>query len=558
MKFSEMPYTRVDFPAVIAQAQEIIQRASSAKSGEEQFEIHQEFNKLMDHVRTLYTIAHIRRDGDVTNEFYDGEKSYYDEKLPELNAVTNEYKKVLFATPYRQYMEEKIGPVAFKSMELEMKSFDDRLIPLMQEENALASRYSKLIASAKIMWEGEELNLSLMRKYMRSQDRNTRKKAWDAFSGFFEENQAELDEIYDLMVKNRTRQAQMLGFENYIDMGYFRMNRNSYTKEDVQKLREQIKTVFVPLASRMHKNRQARLGVDALRYYDMGVYFPQGDPAPIGTPEEILESGRKMYTEMSDETRDFFNMMMENELFDVFGRKNKATGGYMTELPDYGVPFIFANFNGTSGDVDVITHECGHAFQSYVSCKDPIADHSRYLTMETAEIHSMSMEFFAEPWIELFFGERGDDYRKMHLEDAIDFIPYGTMVDEFQHIVYGNPELTPKERRDAWNRLEQEYRPYMDSTGCRFMEEGGYWQRQHHIFEMPFYYIDYVLAQLCAFQFKIRMEKDHDAAWADYMKLCRLSASDFYPSMLKQVGLTVPFTDGCIQKIVDELDKKLG
>ena len=147
--------------------------------------------------------------------------------------------------------------------------------------------------------------------------------------------------------------------------------------------------------------------------------------------------------------QDFFNMMMENELFDVFGRKNKATGGYMTELPDYGVPFIFANFNGTSGDVDVITHECGHAFQSYVSCKDPITDHSRYLTMETAEIHSMSMEFFAEPWIELFFGERGDDYRKMHLEDAIDFIPYGTMVDEFQHIVYGNPELTPKERRDA-------------------------------------------------------------------------------------------------------------
>ena len=132
-----------------------------------------------------------------------------------------------------------------------------------------------------------------MRKYMRSQDRNTRKKAWDAFSGFFEENQAELDEIYDLMVKNRTRQAQMLGFENYIDMGYFRMNRNSYTKEDVQKLREQIKTVFVPLASRMHKNRQARLGVDALRYYDMGVYFPQGDPARSVLLRRFLRAAAK-------------------------------------------------------------------------------------------------------------------------------------------------------------------------------------------------------------------------------------------------------------------------
>ena len=555
MKFSEMPYTRVDFPAVIAQAQEIIQRASSAKSGEEQFEIHQEFNKLMDHVRTLYTIAHIRRDGDVTNEFYDGEKSYYDEKLPELNAVTNEYKKVLFATPYRQYMEEKIGPVAFKSMELEMKSFDDSLIPLMQEENALASRYSKLIASAKIMWEGEELNLSLMRKYMRSSDRDTRKKAWDAFSEFFEKNQPEIDEIYDLMVKNRTKQAQMLGFENYIDMGYCRMNRNSYTKEDIQKLRDQIKTVFVPLAAKMHKNRQARLGVEALRYYDMGVYFPQGDPAPTGTPEEILESGRKMYSEMSDETRDFFNMMMENELFDVFGRKNKATGGYMTELPDYGVPFIFANFNGTSGDVDVITHECGHAFQNYVSCKDPITDHSRYLTMETAEIHSMSMEFFTEKWMNLFFGDRAQDYVEMHLEDAAAFIPYGCMVDEFQHIVYEHPELTPAERKQAWSRLEREYKPHLDYEGDPFFGQGGFWQKQLHIYDYPLYYIDYCLAQTCALQYKVKMDADFTEAWKSYLKLCRLSASDFYTNMIKEVGLDSPFEPGCVKNIVEKLEK---
>ena len=356
MKFSEMPYNRVDFPAVIAQGKEIIQRASQAKSGEEQFEIHQEFYKLLDHVNTLYTIAHIRRDGNVADAFYEEENAYYDEMLPELTALGNEYQKVLFATPYRAYMEEKIGPVAFKSMELEMKCFNDSLIPLMQEENTLSTRYRKLIASAKIMWEGEELNLSLMSKYMRSSDRDTRKKAWAAYAGFFEDNQEELDEIYDQLVKNRTKQAQMLGFENFIDMGYCRMNRNSYTKEDIQKLRDQIKKVFVPLASKMHKNRQARLGVEQLHYYDIGVYFPQGDPAPIGTPEEILESGRKMYTEMSAETKDFFNMMMENELFDVFGRKNKATGGYMTELPDYGVPFIFANFNGTRGEVDVITH----------------------------------------------------------------------------------------------------------------------------------------------------------------------------------------------------------
>lgn len=558
MKFSEMPYVRADIPAIIAEGKNLIEKAAHAQSGEEQFDTHQAFYKLMDHLHTLCTIACIRRDGDVTDKFYEAEKEYYNQKMPEVDALVNEYQKILFKTPYRNYMEEKIGPVAFKSMELSMKAFDEKLIPLLQEENALSTRYSKLLASAKIEWNGEELNLSLLQKYLRDKDRSVRKDAWAKWAAFFEENQKELDEIYDLMVKNRTKQAQMLGFDNYVEMGYCRMNRNSYTREDIEKFRSQIKNVFVPFAVKVHENRRKRLGVDELYYYDESVFYPQGDPAPMGTPEEILAGGQKMYSEMSEETKEFFNMMRENELFDVFGRKNKAGGGYMNEIPDYGVPFIYANFNGTSGDVDVITHECGHAFQYFVSGKDPITDHNRYLTMETAEIHSMSMEFFAEPWMDLFFGERGDDYRRMHLEDAVAFIPYGTMVDEFQHIVYENPEMTPVERRHVWARLEKEYRPYRKLEGCRFLEEGGFWQKQGHIYEMPFYYIDYVLAQMCALQFKNKMDENHEAAWESYMELCRLSASDFYPNMLKKAGLTVPFEDGCILSIVEKLKAKLG
>ncbi|MGN8630670.1 M3 family oligoendopeptidase [Blautia sp. HCP3S3_G3] len=554
MKFSEMPYTRVDIPAVMEQGKQLIDQASHAGSGEEQFEIHQNFNQLLNHVNTLCIIAGIRRDGDVTNEFYEKEKEYYDEKIPEFEAVVNEYRKVLFQSPYLDFVKDRIGAAAIKSMELSMKAFDDSLIPLMQEENALSTRYSKLIASAKVDWEGEELNLSLLRKYMRHENRKIRKKAWDTFSVFFEEHQQEIDEIYDQLVKNRTKQARMLGFDNYIEMGYCRMNRNSYSREEIAELREQIKKVYVPFATKIHENRRKRLGADQLCYYDDGVYFPQGDPAPIGTPEEILAGGQKMYSELSEETNAFFQMMMDCELFDVLGRKNKATGGYMTEIPDYGVPFIFANFNGTSGDIDVITHECGHAFQYFISGKDPISDHNRFITMDIAEIHSMSMEFFAEPWMELFFGERGNDYRKMHLEDTIAFIPYGTMVDEFQHIVYGNPDLTPRERRQAWLKLEQEYRPHMDVTGCGFMETGAYWQRQHHIFEMPFYYIDYVLAQLCAFQFKIKMDTNFQEAWGQYMQLCRLSGSGFYPDMLKESGLNIPFEKDCIREIVNELE----
>ena len=555
MKFSEMPYTRVDFPAVIAQAQEIIQRASSAKSGEEQFEIHQEFNKLMDHVRTLYTIAHIRRDGDVTNEFYDGEKSYYDEKLPELNAVTNEYKKVLFATPYRQYMEEKIGPVAFKSMELEMKSFDDSLIPLMQEENALASRYSKLIATAKIPFEGEVYNLSLMRKFQTSPDREMRRKAWKAVSDYFLSVTDEIDEIYDKMVKNRTEQARQLGYENYVELGYYRMNRNCYDKEMVENFRKQVKEYFVPFANKLHEQRRQRIGVEKLSYIDTDVYFTNGNPAPIGTPEEILAAGQKMYSELSPQTKEFFDFMMENELFDVLGRKTKRQGGYMTYIPNFKSPFIFANFNGTSGDVDVITHECGHAFQGYLLRDEEIREFAD-ITMETAEIHSMSMEYFTYNWMELFFGDRKDDYLKMHLEDSAAFVPYGCMVDEFQHIVYEKPEMTPAERKAVWAGLEKVYRPHMDYEEDPFFGQGGFWQKQPHIFGSPFYYIDYCLASVCAMQFKVMMDEDFEKAWKNYYKLCNLSARDFFTNVIVEAGLNSPFEDGCMEKLVDKFEKK--
>lgn len=554
MKFSEFPYSRVDLDKTIEEGKKLIRQAEKAASGEVQWTVHQNFCMLQGHVRTASLIATIRRDGDMTDAFYEAEKDYYDREMPRFQAVVNEYQKILSKTPYRAFMEEKLGPVPFKSMELSMKAFDDKLIPLMQEENSLCTRYSKLIASAAIDWEGETLNLSLLRKYQTDNDREVRKKAWKKYTEFFAAQEAELDEIYDLLVKNRTAQAKMLGFENYIEMGYYRMNRNSYGQEEIESLRRQIKEVYVPFAEQMHENRRKRLGLEHLYYYDEGVYFQEGNAAPIGTPEEILAGGQTMYTALSEETKAFFEMMQEQELFDVLGRKNKKAGGYMEDLPDYKVPFIYANFNGTSGGIEVITHECGHGFQYYMASKDPVSDHYRYMGMETAEIHSMAMEFFTEPWMELFFGDRAGDYRQMHLEDAIAFVPYGCMVDEFQHIVYANPELTPEKRRAEWAKLEKQYRPHMDCIDNEYLENGGFWQKQLHIFECPFYYIDYVLAQLCAFQYRIRMKENYSEAWESYLKLCTLSASMFYPDLLKQAGLRVPFEEGCIAELTEKLE----
>jgi len=556
MKFSEMPYERVEFDKVKEEFIVIMEASKAAKSGEEQFEVHKKYYALTNRVMSMMTIAHIRHDGYTEDEFYKAEQEYYDQVGPELQNLIVAYSKSLYESPYRTYLEEKIGPVAFKNIELSLKSFDEKLIPLMQEENALTTEYKNLLASAKIEWEGEILNLSLMKKHMDSQDRDTRKKAWEKHTNFFVENAEKFDELYDKLVKNRTAQAKELGYENYIELGYYRMQRNCYDKDMVKCFRDQVKKYLVPFAEKLHDRRRQRLGLEKLAYYDANMFFNNGNPAPIGTPEEILAAGQKMYAELSAETKEFFDFMMENELFDVLGRKNKRAGGYMTYIPDYKSPFIFANFNATAGDVDVITHECGHAFQGFLSGQDPIQEHSD-ITMETAEIHSMSMEFFTEPWMELFFGERTKDYLDMHLEDAVMFIPYGCMVDEFQHEVYANPEMTPAERKAVWSRLEKEYKPHLDYTGNAFLEEGGYWQRQHHIYSLPFYYIDYCIAQSCALQYKTRMDEDYKEAWASYLKLCRLSASDFFTNMVKTVGLKNPLEDGCLEDVVKKMEAKL-
>ena len=556
MKFTEMPYKRVDFDEVRKEFAELEKKLEGASSGEEQMAVHQEYYRLTGSVMTQMTLAEIRHDIDTTDEFYSAEQDYYDQNSPVFRSLCVSYQKKLYASPFRAYLEEKIGKVAFRNIELGMKSVSDEILPLMQEENAIQTEYNKLLATARIDWKGETLNLSLMNPYLHSCDRNVRKEAWEKYTAFFRENQEQLDDIYDRLVKNRTRQGEGMGYENYLPLGDARMVRNCYSRSDMGQFRKQVKRDFVPFAEKLHERRRRRLGIDHLRYIDEGVYFPQGNPAPIGAPEEILQAGRIMYRELSKETGEFMDFMCENELFDVLGRKTKKTGGYMTYLPDYGAPFIFANFNGTSGDADVITHECGHAFQWFVVREDPIREHWD-ITMETAETHSMSMEFFTEPWMPLLFGERAADYVDMHFEDSMAFIPYGTMVDEFQEIAYQNPGLTPAQRNGVWRDLERQYMPHLDYTGNDYYEKGGFWQKQHHIYDCPLYYLDYCIAQTNALQYKVWMDQDFDGAWKSYLKLCRLSASDFFDGLVKEAGLNNPFEDGCLAQVVRKLEDKI-
>ena len=556
MKFSEMNYLRPDLLKVENEFKELTQEMREATSGEAAFRVHEKFYALTGQIQTASELAMIRHDMNTVDAVYKEERDWFDKNMPLISNLSVEYQKALYESPYRKELVEKIGPVAFKNIELAMKSVDEKILPLMQEENELTTRYNNLLASCKIPFHGEECNLSLLSPYLHHRDRQVRKEAWEAYTSFFMEHEEELDWIYDRLVKNRTEQGRKMGHQNFSPLGYARMMRNSYGAEEIASFRRQVKKDFVPFVEELHERRRKRLGIDHLMYFDEGVYFNEGNPVPIGDDQQILASGRELYGQLSPETREFMDFMCENELFDVEGRKDKTTGGYMTYIPDYRSPFIFANFNGTSDDADVITHECGHAFQGYLTRNDPIREHAD-ITMETAETHSMSMEFFTEPWIDRLFGSDASRYVEMHFEDAMMFIPYGTMVDEFQNIIYEDPSLDPKSRKTVWRDLEKQYKPHLDYGDNAYLNAGDFWQKQHHIYDLPFYYIDYCIAGTNALQYKVWMDQDYKAAWNSYLTLCKLSASDFFPGLMSAAGLRNPFEDGCLAYIVRELSAKL-
>ena len=556
MKFSEMPYRRVE-KAVLDQISRLTERLTCASSAEEAEKIFMESEAISTEVQTMMNLCYIRSTIDTTDEFYAAEQEYNDELTPLLTEKSQEFSKALCASPFRRELEKKWGTLLFTNAELSMKGFAPELVPLLQEENALTSQYQKLYASAKIDFDGKVLTVAQLAPYKQSADRAVRKAAYEAEGSFFDANREQFDEIYDKLVKNRTAQAKKLGYENYLELGYIRLNRNCYGPADVARFRRQVVESMVPVVAEIKKAQAKCIGIADMKFYDDNFFYPDGNATPQGTPEELLAAGEKMYTEMSPETAEFAKLLFGNELFDVLAKPGKAPGGYCTSLPAYKAPFIFSNFNGTAGDVDVLTHEAGHAFADYVAARTiPILD-LRSPTMEGCETHSMSMEFFTAPWHRLFFKEQTEKYEVSHAEDALIFIPYGSMVDHFQELMYTHPEMTPEERNETWLKLERQYRPYLDFEDLPFYSRGAGWQRQLHIYQYPFYYVDYCLAQSMALQFWMESVKDWKAAWKKYLKFVGMGGTRTFVDLIRESGLLSPLDDGSIAKIVEPVSKWL-
>lgn len=555
--FDQWPFRVPNIEKIVAECKAFAAALKEAKSEEEAYKVWKKHAKRSDiietevsHINVLYTL-------DTTNKKYEKAMNVLNEGLPLIMAAEQEFTKAMLASPYRPYLEKKLGSFVFKMGENSLKSFDDRIIEESVQENKLSMQYDALIASAKIEFRGGVYNLPQMGKFMEDLDRQTRKEASEAYYGFLSTIKDQIEDIYDQLVHVRDAMAKKMGYKSYVELGYLRMGRYDYTPAEVAAYREQIREVVTPIAGKILKDQFKRTKIRNPEIYDLGLSFLDGNPLPLGTTEDKINAAKKMYKELSPETGYFFPFMADHRLLDLEARPGKQSGGYMTNFPKYKVPFIFSNFNGTSADVDVLTHEFGHSFQYCMSANIPVPEY-RMPTMESCEIHSMSMEFFAEPWMHLFF-DHPDKYRYIHLSDSISFLPYGVTVDEFQHWVYENPNATPAERDAKWHELECKYTPYKVACykGCEYMATGHRWLTQGHIFGSPFYYIDYTLAQVMAFQFFNLDRKNHQRAWNRYVKLCKMGGKYPFRTLIGKVHLNDPFVDGTIKKTISPLVRQL-
>lgn len=555
-KFSEIPYQRPDMAALEKRLESKITALTAAKSYEEAREAYLELENADLMENTMSSLAYIRSSINTADLFYEGEVKYINEAESRLMPVYRKANEALLSSPFRAEFEREFGGYLFHDLEEQTKLLNPAIIEDRIEQSNLVQQYQKTTAMCHTIFRGEECNFYGLLKHMQSVDRAERKEAFEAWAKMYEEIAPQLDAQYASLVKLRSGMAKKLGMDNYIQMAYLSKRRYNYGPEDVARFRKQVKEIIVPACAEIYERQRQRLGIDKLYYYDEALIFPEGNAIPEGDKDALVAAAQKMYRELSPETGEFFDFMVQYELFDLESRPGKRMGGYCSSLPAFKAPFIFSNFNGTSADVEVLTHEAGHAFEGYTASRTLPISAYYHSTSEINEIHSMAMEHFTYPWMGLFFKD-ADKYRYAHLFGALSVIPYMVCVDEFQHRVFENPEAGSKEWRKIWHELEQTYMPWRSYDGNAFLEEGGFWMQKQHIFMYPFYYIDYALAQTGAFEFYSRDQEDHEKAWADYCHLCRLGGSKEYFELLEEAHLHNPFQPGSLHAAVDRVIAQL-
>ncbi len=552
-KIKDYEYKRADIDAAKSYLQDCIARAKNAASGKELAALRDEANGYFAKLNTDIGLAMIRHTLDVRDKFYAAEQDYYDETLPSLSALSTEFNRAIVSSPKFGELKKLINPLIVRGMEASLKVMDERIVADSIEENKLVTEYDKLLAEQKYPWRGKTVTLSEMHGFCKDPDRKVRKEAFTVIGKTLAAVQDKLDDIYDRMVKVRTAMAKKMGFENFVEMGDLRIGHIGYGRKEIEVFRNSVLRDVVPTLARLKGELAARLGIDKVHIYDNDIYIAGGNIDSVGSAEDLFDAAQRMYDDMHPALGRFFREMCDAEAIDYVAREGKSGGGYAEMLFAYGQPFIFANFNGTMDDVGVLTHEFGHAYAFKRAAANNIDLDLFVGGMETAETHSMSMEALCNKYNSYFYGERDTEATYQQIFDAFNFLAYGVIVDYFQQLVYENPDMTPKARRELWMKLEREFRPYVDMSDVPFISDDGRWQYQKHIYESPFYYIDYCLSTCLALQFGELAATDFADSLDRYMTLVESGGTKDINALAHEAGLFGPFDVGALKTLCDKI-----
>ena len=555
--FNELNAPKPDMNAVSSESSAILDQIQSSQQLDEVLDSMKQWDRQRREVGTYLALVYLRFTQNTADEAAKQAKDESDAMRPKITELDNSIKQALVQHPCRAELENQVGSQMFSLWESEIPTFNPSIAEDLIEESGLESQYTALTASAEFEFDGETHNHSTIGKYREYADRDLRYGAEQVKWKWFEENGEELDDIYDKMVQLRHAMAQKLGFEDYVELAYLKMCRVDYNQQDVSNYRNMVRDHVTPLGTIIRQQQADALGIEKTMHWDEAVYLSQGNPLPPEDYNTMIRLAQEMFNEQGHGLDDFFKLMTDGGYMDLQSRKGKAGGGYCMSFDTIGMPFIFANFKGTRADVEVFTHEMGHAFQGYMSRNQPWLDYL-WPTYESCEIHSMGLEFLTYPQMEMFFGERADQFRQIHLSSSLMFLPYGVSVDEFQHRVYENPGATRAERHAMWKNIEQTYMPFVDYGDLPHAPKGGRWHDKQHIFRSPFYYIDYTLAQTCALQFWIRSQEDRADAMEDYVALCKRGGEAPFQQLVKGANLISPFEEGCLEGVVKQSRVTLG
>ncbi|MBC8352629.1 MAG: M3 family oligoendopeptidase [Planctomycetes bacterium] len=555
--FSEIQMSTPAYEAIVIEYEQLETSWRAAENTDECRQVIHDWDVLERRLSTWENLVDLRFNQDTSNAEYKQAREFSDELKPRLTDLSVKMKRKLIETPHRNDLEAAFGPQAFALWEADVLAFDPKIEADLVQESKLEAEFTDLLASAKLSYQGETYNFAGLAKFHVASDRQVRHDSNVVKWQWFADNLEQLDRIYDEQVELRTKMAKKLGYDDFVGLGYKRMKRVDYDQADVERFRAAVREDVVPLTRELRRMQAESLGIDRVMFWDEGIFDPQGNPKPQGDHDWMIERATEMFDEMGGGLGEFFRLMDECHLMDLKNRDSKAGGGFCTDFPSFGLPYIFANFNGTKGDVEVFTHEIGHAFQGYCSREQPLADYL-FPTYESCEIHSMGLEFLTWPNMDKFFGDDAERFRQIHLIQSLLFLPYGVAVDHFQHLVYSTPNATSAQRHEMWREMEATYLPTRDCGDLPHVPMGGQWQFQRHIYLLPFYYIDYTLALTCALQFWVRSRADMTEAMESYVALCKRGGAAPFRQLAESAGLVSPFEEGSLREVVGQARKFLG